>query len=879
MAHLLMHGTLDATIFEATNLTNPTRLTGNAPEGFRKDAYIHAIRRARDFIYIENQYFIGSSYGWRPGGGVRPEDVEAWWEGLENGLEKTTGLGPGGTRLYATVDLGRARLGRTRVIDDEPVSPRWDERFHFYCAHFAENVVFSVKVALSVDAKLIGRAYLPVRDLLSGEAVERKLDILGDDKKKLPHGPTIHVRLQFKDVAADGGGKWWGGGVGDAAYPGVPCTYFKQHAGCRVTLYQDAHAPDTFAPRIPLAGGAHYQQGRCWEDVFDAISNAKHLIYITGWSVFTDITLIRDPSRQRPGGDATIGELLKRKASEGVRVLMLVWNDVSSIQALHAIGIKLSVAQTHDEDTLAYFEDSDVHCVLCPRQADAAAGSSFIMGTKVSLLATHHQKTVIVDHDMPAGAGSGLRSIVSFVGGLDLCDGRYDTQSHSLFRTLDAAHKDFHQPSIDDAELAKGGPREPWHDIHSKLEGPIAWDVLYNFEQRWRKQSGHADLLVNLTALEHLITPPSPVKLPGTNNDDHHDDAWNVQLFRSIDGGACDGFPSSPEAAARLDLVSGKNNVIERSIQDAYIHAIRRARDFIYIENQYFIGSSYGWRPGGGVRPEDVEAVNLIPRELSLKIVSKIAAGERFTVYVVVPMWPEGHPGNEAMQAILDWQRRTMEMMYYDIAVALKANHSDADPRDYLTFFCLGNREAKSHGEYVPAHRPDQDTDYAKAQNARRFMIYVHSKMMIVDDEYIIVGSANINQRSMDGGRDSEIAMGAFQPHHLNVNGQAARGQIHGFRMSLWYEHLGMLHDDFVHPGSLECVRRVNAMADRHWQLYAGEELHGDLPGHLLTYPVAVEKDGGAVTALPGAEFFPDTEAKVIGTLASSAYMIPYLTS
>lgn len=32
----LMHGTLDATIFEATNLTNPTRLTGNAPEGFRK---------------------------------------------------------------------------------------------------------------------------------------------------------------------------------------------------------------------------------------------------------------------------------------------------------------------------------------------------------------------------------------------------------------------------------------------------------------------------------------------------------------------------------------------------------------------------------------------------------------------------------------------------------------------------------------------------------------------------------------------------------------------------------------------------------------------------------------------------------------------------
>lgn len=45
-------------------------------------------------------------------------------------------------------------------------------------------------------------------------------------------------------------------------------------------------------------------------------------------------------------------------------------------------------------------------------------------------------------------------------------------------------------------------------------------------------------------------------------------------------------------------------------------------------------------------------------------------------------------------------------------------------------------------------------------------MIYVHAKGMIVDDEYVIVGSANINQRSLAGSRDTEIAMGAYQPHH-----------------------------------------------------------------------------------------------------------------
>ncbi len=54
----------------------------------------------------------------------------------------------------------------------------------------------------------------------------------------------------------------------------------------------------------------------------------------------------------------------------------------------------------------------------------------------------------------------------------------------------------------------------------------------------------------------------------------------------------------------------------------------------------------------------------------------------------------------------------------------------------------------------------------------------------MVDDEYIIVGSANINQRSQDGARDTELAMGSFQPALKN------RGGVHGFRMSLWREHV-----------------------------------------------------------------------------------------
>ena len=42
--------------------------------------------------------------------------------------------------------------------------------------------------------------------------------------------------------------------------------------------------------------------------------------------------------------------------------------------------------------------------------------------------------------------------------------------------------------------------------------------------------------------------------------------------------------------------------------------------------------------------------------ELALKITSKIRANERFAVYIVLPMWPEGDPKTNAMKEILYWQ-------------------------------------------------------------------------------------------------------------------------------------------------------------------------------------------------------------------------------
>ncbi|EXB88210.1 Phospholipase D alpha 1 [Morus notabilis] len=761
-----------------------------------------------------------------------------------------------GSKLYATVDLDKARVARTRVVDKNPSRPVWNEKFYIYCAHLTSDVIFTVKNDELVGATLLGRAYLPVEAIIYGQEVDRQVSIL--DEGRDPIGSKIRVTVQYIRATEESNRSL------GTQYKGVPRTFFNQRQGCRVTLYQDAHVPAGFEPQIYLSGGQLYEPQRCWEDIFDAIINAKNFIYITGWSVYTQITLIRDPERRKAGDDITLGELLRKKADEGVTVLLLVWDDRTSVEEFKKDGLMA----THDQEIGEYFRNTNVHCFLCPRNPDN--GRSIVQGFEISTMFTHHQKTVVVDSEIK---GSQKRRVVTFVGGIDLCDGRYDTLEHPLFGSLGTTHyNDFHQPNFPGASIKKGGPREPWHDIHCRLEGPVAWDVLYNFEQRWKRQVGNK-FLIPLNKLDQILIHPTP----NTTSSSDDTENWYVQLFRSIDGGAVYGFPENHKEATEMGLVTGKDNVIDRSIQDAYIHAIRRAKNFIYIENQYFLGSSFGWR-SSDIKVQNINALHLIPKELSLKITSKIEARQRFCVYIVIPMWPEGIPESGSVQAILDWQRRTIEMMYTDIAQALQRQGLDEDPRDYLTFFCLGNREEPGNlTEYRPPERPDPNSDYSRAQQARRFMIYVHSKMMIVDDEYIIIGSANINQRSMDGARDSEIAMGAFQPHHV-ASKEPARGQIYGFRMALWREHLSVFLEKstFNHPETVECIQRVNQIAQRNWERYCSDTFNGDLPGHLLRYPIEVSKTG-AITTLPGFEFFPDNKAKVLGE--KSDYLPPILTT
>ncbi|XP_057775686.1 phospholipase D beta 1-like [Salvia miltiorrhiza] len=754
---------------------------------------------------------------------------------------------------YVTIAVSNAVIGRTFVISNSE-NPVWSQHFHLPVAHYGAEVHFVVKDSDVVGSQIIGAVGIPVEQVISGVLIEGTFPILAANGKQCNPGAVLTLSIQY--IPMERVPLYHGGVGGDLSYKGVPGTYFPLRRGGKVTLYQDAHADDASLPKLWLANGWFYQHGHCWHDIYDAICQARRLIYITGWSVHHLVQLVRDDPNVK---HSVLGEVLKAKSQEGVRVLLLVWDDPTSTSIL---GYKTEgVMGTNDEETRRYFKHSSVQVLLCPR---SAGKGSWAKKQETGTIYTHHQKSVIIDAD----AGQNRRKIVSFVGGLDLCKGRYDTQKHSIFSTLQTVHKDdFHQPNF--AGPNAGCPREPWHDLHCKIDGPAAYDVLTNFEERWSMASKRHGLQKVKTSFEDSLLKleriPDVLGIAEAAEQGLHDpEGWHVQVFRSIDSNSVKGFPKNPKEASTKNLVCGKNLLIDMSIHTAYVKAIRAAQHFIYIENQYFLGSSYNWS-----NYKDLGANNLIPMEIALKVANKIRARERFAVYIIVPMWPEGVPTSTPTQRILFWQYNTMQMMYETIYKALQevGMENEYEPQDYLNFFCLGNREADVSGGKPDTKSSSGNTPQALTRKNRRFMIYVHSKGMIVDDEFVLMGSANINQRSLEGTRDTEIAMGAYQPQYTWANKHAnPHGEIYGYRTSLWAEHTGTLEQCFEHPESLECVRRVRWMGELNWKQFAAAEV-SEMHGHLLKYPVEVDRTG-KVRPLPGSETFPDMGGKIIGTFS-----------
>jgi len=730
------------------------------------------------------------------------------------------------TDPFVDVRLGKARLVKTSVVLND-LNPVWNEQYRIEVCHHADHLKFEIRDKDHAYSEFIGSVDIETATLLNGNELDGWFDIKkrSSGKKK----GQLNIRVLF--ISRQSMQKTYD----------VNC-YFPMHTNCRVTLYQDAHCP----PNMPqflnmhLPPGESYYPPSCWNDLYASLIEAREIICITGWAVWDKLQLFRGQDKARD--QRTLGEILVDKANQGVKVYVMVWSEKTSGEFK-----KVGVMGTHDMETYYYFKQTKVTCVIAPRELHGLEELTDHLQNQFSSGAyTHHQKSVICDAD-PCVPGSSRR-LIAFVGGLDLTGGRYDTPNHELFSTLLVEHDGDFRNSNAKVVSPQQGPREPWHDIHSKVEGRIAYDVYLNFYERWGRQGTQEGELIHVNQTSVDIDAP-------LNMDPQK--AWNVQFFRSITS------DSAIFDEKRVEIMnSKKGRQVDSSIAQAYIQMIRNAENFIYIENQYFLGSAYSW-----LQNDDVNCNHTIPVEIAQRIVDKINMNQRFTAYIMIPMFPEGDPASAPIQEILYWQTRTIEMMYKRVGDALKATGNPTHPTDWLMFLCPGKRE--SYGEHIDRLEPPSEPMAETFRRTLRFPIYVHSKMIIVDDAYIIVGSANINQRSMAGTRDTEMAVGCWQPAYPDNN---PYGNVHMFRMSLWAEHFRITVQEFIHPGSNECVQKVKEMAFHNWKQYCGPD-GSSTPGQILCYPLNVLQDG-TIETLDGVKEFPDFPpgSRVMGQVSA---MIP----
>ncbi|RYQ79810.1 hypothetical protein Ahy_Scaffold1g106625 isoform G [Arachis hypogaea] len=82
-----------------------------------------------------------------------------------------------------------------------------------------------------------------------------------------------------------------------------------------------------------------------------------------------------------------------------------------------------------------------------------------------------------------------------------------------------------------------GCPREPWHDLHSRIDGPAAYDILTNFEERWlraikmsklqKMKSSYDDSLLKVDRIADIVGIDQVTSLNGEDNRE----TWHVQVL------------------------------------------------------------------------------------------------------------------------------------------------------------------------------------------------------------------------------------------------------------------------------------------------------------------------------------------------------------
>lgn len=319
---------------------------------------------------------------------------------------------------------------------------------------------------------------------------------------------------------------------------------------------------------------------------------------------------------------------------------------------------------------------------------------------------SHHQKLVVVDGE------------VAFVGGLDLCDQRWDTRAHT--------------PGDERRVDVGGKPYKAFHDVQVALSGPVVADLCELFRQGWQRAGGEGRLPHEGADDGARATQPLEVSFQGR------------------------GLPLAARrvAVSRTELVEVGQPVIGE-IQALLERAIHQAEQLIYVENQYFTS-----------------------RAIAQALTERLAAPDRSKLVIVMVM-PAGADSPKEDFVLGNRQRAVRRVV---AEVARRHGHE----------FRLLMSVDPDHPEEAPA-------------------TFVHSKLLIVDDEMLTIGSANLTNRSMRVDRELNVS---FETR-LEPPEDAARlrHDIRALRASLIAEHAG--YDDPAPFLSIDgLIARIDAACD-----------------------------------------------------------------
>ena len=495
-----------------------------------------------------------------------------------------------------------------------------------------------------------------------------------------------------------------------------------------------------------------------FKDLLEKLMQAEETIFITGWWISPEVWLARpiqaktyqDMELQKKNKKDTppysrLMDVLYHCANRGVKIYILVYAEYCLYSFLNSDHTQKAFENLHPNIQI------ERHLLNCN-----------------DFLWSYNEKLVIIDQN------------IGYVGGLDLCWGRWDTHKHPIFEAQNN-QQEYYFPGIDYSNprirnfdkvenyLVENCKRDifevrmPWHDVHSRLIGPVVADMARHFVERWNFSTSSKS-----TYITKLKSNDSISKGKNELNDENFD--------------SCDkGVKSRVQALRSVSKWSVGAESKENSILQAYYTLIDNAHHYIYIESQFFISRSFNEEEKEECNyslSEEVE--NLIAYHIRKRIEKAYMSNEKFRVFVLIPLIPGVPEEPENSYNLKINLKYTYEGICrnHGLSIIEKLEKVMGDKwRNYIGFYSL-----RGHG--LVNGEPKTE------------IINIGSKLMIVDDKTVILGSANINDRSMLGSRDSEFAVMINESTKLKsiMDGKDynAANFAYILRVNLLAEHLGV---------------------------------------------------------------------------------------